>query len=410
MRIRPSKISIKKILIFYVGLGPVFWLGPIEIGYFKALKFLILITLIVFVGLNGVVKKNLTHNNTFVAFVVLLFLTSIFGFLQSSIKSIISVSISYILIFIVSWIFYSYFRKKNQDDILEIFLKATRIVAYISGFIIINHFIQLVDWKYISEGTRSYSHLVKLADTGFSTGRTAWSNGLALYFIVAIYAFFILKKKQFLYYAIMIFTTQVLSGGRGGILISFLIITFYVFSRINFKWILIIILSISTLIITNQEYLKKRFRLNKLEKNDGDALNKFTAGRLGHFSFAFENIGDDFNYVKGNGFLKDENKIDDIDIHFLWLKKMLEGGVIFLSIYVLFIIVFMVRMVNLLRKDSKHLIFIHIFLGGLITTLFEPNAIFGSLQSSLLWWAALSAVESIRISDKTQLKKQKTII
>lgn len=397
------KANIKNTLIMYLGLGPVFWLGPIEYNYFKILKTVIFIILLSLLILDGISKRNLSHNKTFVSFVILLFFSSIFGFLQSSIKGIISTSISYSLIFFVTWIFFIYFKQKRFYEIMEILLKATKLISYLCAFIVVNHFIKIVDWKYITELTASYSSIVKLADTGFSTGRTAWSNGLALYFIVAIYAFLKMKRKEFLYYGAFILTAQILSGGRGGLLISIFIIVMYMASTINLKWGIVIVISLITLVSINKDYLKKRFRFDKLEKSGDDALNKFTAGRLGHFSFAIENIGEDFNYFKGNGFLKEENKINKkTDIHFLWLKKMLEGGVILLTVYVLFVVLYFIRIINLYRKDSNYVLFLHVFIGGLITTLFEPNAIFGSLQSSLIWWASIAAVESIRIRNLRQ--------
>ncbi|RLJ63290.1 hypothetical protein CLV86_1827 [Lacinutrix venerupis] len=394
------KFKIDTILVLYIGLGPVFWIGPIGVPYFKIIKFLLFFFALIWVTLEGVNKQDLKVNNTFLVFISLLFLTSIFGFIQTDVSGIVSVSMSYILLFFVFGVFYQYFKDKSFEDILSIFLKATSIIAYLCIFIIINHVLNIVDWKYISKITESYAHMVKLADTGFSTGRTAWSNSLALYFTIAVYGFFRRKNKTLLLYALIIFIAQILSGGRGGLVISITVFLTYVLSRVNFKVLIVLFITGSVLIYSNQEYLKKRLRFNKLERADDNALDKFTAGRLGHFVFAFKSIGEDFNFIKGNGFLKKENKIDkETDIHFLWLKKLLEGGVFYLSIYVLFVVFFIYRLINLYLKDKKYALFLYVFLAGLITTLFEPNAIFGSLQSSLVWWAVIASSESLRISN-----------
>jgi len=392
-------IGIKSIIILFVGLGPIFWLGPIKTEYFMIIKYSIFGLLLILMFLDQALKKEFKHNITFVTFIVLLVITSIPGLVQSNFSAVIFTYRSFILILLVSWVFYTYFKEKEHDEILEIFFKATKIIGYLSIFIVLNHFFNFVDWKHISEVTESYARLVKLADTGFSTGRTVWSHSLALYFAVAIYATFHHKKKEFLLFAVAIFITQVLSGGRGGLVISILILSTYIISKINLKWALIILTALIIAISLNQEYLKKRFRLDRLEKKDQNAFNKFTAGRLKQVYFAFDKLSEEYNFIKGNGFGEIDNKIGkETDIHVVWLKKLVEGGILYLSIFIVFVILFFIRIINLVRKDKSNILFLHIFLGGMITTLFEPNAIFGSIQSYFIWWAGLAAVESLRIS------------
>lgn len=395
-------ITKKNLLILYLGLGPVFWIGPLELKWFKLFKLILFVILLGFTFYEDYNNKEFKYNKTFLSFVIFLFITSLFGFLQTNVKGIINVSFSYILILLVSWVFYSYFKDKTLSEIEEIFYKSTKIIGFLCGFIVFNHFVPIVDWKHISEITESYSSYVKLADTGFSTGRTAWSNSLALYSTIALYLFFKYKKFNYFLLVLVIITTQVLSGGRGGLLISLLVLLLNLILTLNIKLLLFIAIVTSFTISYNQEYFKKRFRIDRLEKvntKKDENLNKFTAGRLEHFSFAFDAISKDFNYLKGNGFFNENNKIrGKTEIHFLWLKKLLEGGFIYLSVYIIFVLLFLTRLVNLVIKDKNHKLYLIIFLAGLLTTLFEPNAIFGSLQSSLIWWASLAAAESIRVN------------
>lgn len=231
-------------------------------------------------------------------------------------------------------------------------------------------------------------------DIGFNLSRTGWSNGLSLY--VPIGLFFFKDYKKWIPVLLIVYS-QYLCGGRAGLSASLLIIYSYIY-RGKVSWSLffffVILLSVFTFYI---EDFAEVLRIDRIESGvNASTLDDFSANRIVGFRYGIERwlespfFGAGYINVSYEGVI-----LEGMDIHNFWIKMLAEYGIIPIIFYLIFVfqIVRSASQFKLRGKDSR-IVFL-VLVGGLFTTMFEPNAIFGSFQNSAIWWfcAAIVLVE-----------------
>jgi hypothetical protein len=99
----------------------------------------------------------------------------------------------------------------------------------------------------------------------------------------------------------------------------------------------------------------------------------------------------------GNGFGASINLTgQSVDIHNTWLKRLVDGGVLFVApLILLFYSVYVsaVRNIKLRQLGKNHLMmFRTLFFLALLISMGEPNYLVGSFQGEAFFWALVGSI------------------
>ncbi|MGS2722096.1 O-antigen ligase family protein [Paraglaciecola aestuariivivens] len=232
----------------------------------------------------------------------------------------------------------------------------------------------------------------RLYATGFSTSRTQWSGGLVSLGIFMAWCFILTKQKirfVFLIAFLMIFLSQISSGGRGGTLAGLLGVIALLFYYKKYSLIFSGILAAMAFVLSFKERLISHLRFDRLEAG-ANATSDFSSGRLEQYGLAFDLIDTPLKLLFGLGPKGYEtsfvNMGIDFEIHNVWLRLFIEYG-IFVPVFILMF--FFATMWSALKENQNNkeaMGLVIILLAGMFTTLVEPNAIIFSYQNYLCWW------------------------
>lgn len=259
---------------------------------------------------------------------------------------------------------------------------------------------------------------VDLAISGFSGLRTGWSIGTGLYLSAL---FFIIPPNRNFRWVLTILVvlcffqivgSQVAVGGRSGLVMSLAIISVYFWKYMPKSILLIIGLVFFLFVSTHIDYLAEHLRFDRISSssNQTDALNHFSAGRIGTYIFAFEKFFE--SPLTGHGF--GNVQIHGIDIHNLWLRMLAEGGLFLPLLFLLFIYKalkssrFSVQKNDIAGRQLEYDRFILqlIIWSGILASLFEPNTLLGTFQNSCIWWVSLGCLLGPKMIYQTEKNKQ----
>lgn len=371
----------------------------------------------------------------------LVVLASAMGFLASSNADVINVLISYTLVFLMLWGAYAYYGMVVEPNRLLVY--SAVVMAGFCALTVLHFLIGFPAFK-----PPAIYDTASLATAGFGAKRTGWSNGIAL-FVPLSFLLIAAKKKhslvrQTIAYSCPVFIvgSQMVCGGRGGLVASFIalgMITAYVLPRrllVPFIALLVVFSFAGLFIYSSQNNgvdtdvsggLKTHFRLDRLESNREDALDRFSAGRLGQYACAWEHFLN--KPITGHGFTLQDNCMGD-SLHNLWLRLSVQGGVFLVA----FLFVFVFRVVKRLAKnyfllaqkksadleEQKRItvIYLAVIFQGLFISLVEPKALIGSFQATAVWWVVLGfslfqserLMRAWRMAKREQLLGQKNVI
>ena len=147
-----------------------------------------------------------------------------------------------------------------------------------------------------------------------------------LSYLFSIFLFFYLNQKykapiiNFLLVTAVIYC-QLLTGGRGGLYCSLILIFFYFFRKFNFKTISVFILLAITILFYVEPILQTLEDFRGLE-----FLNKSTESRIVQYNFVYENFTKNFWFGSGYYFINTLNT-PFIYIHNYFLNNLLMGGI-----------------------------------------------------------------------------------
>lgn len=393
------------ILAIYIGISPVYWFWKIPVEYIQYFKSVAIISFCIsafFLSLHN--KKFLFPRGVFgILGLLLLILSMTSGFFQSDFDDIYKRFFDIILGFIFMWSVYWYVI--CHGDILRVFVFSNLIIMIFSVLVVMSGVFHFPNWK------SPFLAQFLLSDTGFGGLRTGWSLGLSFFLPTSLMISSLLgwnnKMKQSIMLALSLFTilaSQLVVGGRSGLFSSVVILLVWILIETRFSILWIIVIFILFFYFVNIDWLFVHLRFDRLHDiTSFSDLNQFSANRIyinkealrlifekPFFGYGFSDIG--------IGFIKSGDVV-----HNLWLRVALQTG--FVGFFVLLCIFFyyLFFSINFLFLSYKSdlvdhkikVISLAVFLtilNGLIVSMFEPNAILGTFQTSAMWWASVGTL------------------
>ncbi|WP_176012075.1 O-antigen ligase [Victivallis sp. Marseille-Q1083] len=368
------------LLILSLALAPVLWFG--SFGKIIIVKYL-LISLIGLINIRYIFnKKNTVNNIIFIVFFLLFILLMLRQYgndLNSYVHLIISLLISYLFFLI------GFCKNISINSIKSIYY----IVFLLCSIIICNALFDIPSWRIPNDlyfdiyEQQAYSP--PLYVTGFGIGRTGWSTGLSQF--IGLSLIFFNKPPSGIkgYIKVIILVSpivivQLLSGGRGGIVASWIAILFILFinSKNGLKSIiisLVITCILGYIIWDNQSF----FRLD----NSDISSNRLEQYQIFLTYFQLDNIllGLGVNAYQNMGFV--------YNFHNTWVRLLFETGLWGMGYsFIIFLIIYKAFINNKSLYDKRFFFIFPCLIAGFISSLFEPTPIFTGLTWQFWWFCA----------------------
>lgn len=412
---------ISSIWVMYLGLSPVYWLPFITTQNLYYLKLFLVISAVVFSWVSAMVRQAIRFPSGMlgpVGFMVLI-LSASFAFIQSEPSLLVRRLLDFSLGFIMMWTIYVY--AADEVRTLNIFIMASVIIGGLAALTVTSHYLGIPSWH-----APVLYRSVPLDISGFGSLRTGWSNGLVFFIpYLCVLAYGVLNKSNFrrligISVIFFIVGSQAVVGGRAGLLASLLAIGWLAYKFLP-KIIFISLVGVSvSLAIVYAGLFYEHLRLDRLDAGGSmiSTLDHFSAGRITSYFFAFNEIM--HHPIMGRGF--GNAGIGGHEIHNLWLRMAVEGGV-FLPLAFFYFVVRLLRFsarnikrkalsINgqfseeIMRNYKISVIYSVVIYSGILISMFEPNVLLGSFQNSAIWWAtagALLAHTRTTVKNKTQI-------
>lgn len=379
----------KRIVAFlfqaYLILAPINWLPFIPPLYVNLVKYILVVFLCYFTFLTRGIKVQQYY--FFSIPYLFLILACAMPAIFMSYENIIFNLLDVIFIFLMFWIIKG--SVLSQEELFEIYYK---VAIVIGGIGLLSLLSALSGVSMTSPGPWHDP----FSSSGFGGYRTGWSNSLFLY--VPFLLFYLMqtrdKKKKILCIAALggIVASQMLSGGRSGFVSS--ILAFLIFTKFNIKGILILFLALFvTYQLVSVNTLERFFRASdeQIENKAGEnKLDKISSGRLEGYQSGLKLF--DESPLWGHGFGASTTLTGySIDIHNTWLKRLVDGGVLFVIPLVLLFYNFYksaIKNIKLKGLNRNYLVlFRTLFFLSLFISMGEPNYLIGSFQGEAFFWA-----------------------
>lgn len=248
--------------------------------------------------------------------------------------------------------------------------------------------------------------------TGFGGYRTGWSNSIFL-FVPLIIFYNILRYGKLNWVSIGllfgIMASQFLSGGRAGLICSMVCIAAFSARRVA------IIIPIAILTVVSYYYLPENVITEKLRTapeivargrnvkfiSEDEYLDGLTSYRIVGYRIGIE-LFSRAPFI-GFGFGQSDPLSDKMgygpDIHNVWLKRMIEGGLLllFLVVFLFYNVYKRIRTslqhIQLAFQERKYVFrvfFQTLYFLGLTISMVEPNYLIGSIQGEAIFWISLA--------------------
>jgi hypothetical protein len=371
---------------FYIGISSIYWFPGLSVESLRNFKYIVysLIVLIGILLLPTLRNKNIPKGIFGIWGLLLLPVLYLPSILLSEQEVMSDVFLNCLSFYLFIWLLFILFNNSK----LDLSLISTIIINIIIFFVTLHIAISLF-YSDITIPPQKVSYIT-FQDIGFNLSRTGWSNGLALFIPFC----FLFKNglKRWIFIGLIVYS-QFLSGGRTGLLASLFIIFLYYYMNKALGKIAFIFSIIGLLILNNLNFISEKLRFDRLETGYGDdSLNQFSSDRIVGYKYGLEQWLDFPIFGKG---IKNVN-IEAIafvdEIHNFWIKTIAESGLVVFSFYVVFVYLIFKKIRNIGIKNNIYYLTFLLILAGLIETMFEPNALFGSFQNSAVWWLGVAVI------------------
>lgn len=226
--------------------------------------------------------------------------------------------------------------------------------------------------------------------SGLTFKSTGWSNALAMLIGFILYS---QKDRQHVYtmpLILILWISQLISGGRMGFLMSLLILMFFL-SKKKYGKLIIVLLTVICLGIfwRMSEEIAILFRI-------GDTLTSTSSNRYDQY-LLFPVIIREMGVFYGHGFGGSMMYFGVLEFHNAFIRTLIDFGMVHFLAVVLFTFYPLRKLWRLLirgRVDMVHVI----LLSGILVMLVEPRMIWGNLLPGVIWiyfWRL--CVEEIKI-------------
>ena len=239
---------------------------------------------------------------------------------------------------------------------------------------------------------------------------TAWSMSLALVLPLASLGPTFLKGRRTAGIAIgvaiacALFSSQLVSGGRTGLMCSLLCIPAFMAMR-SARWFALALAAIAlaaAMLALFDSSCGRHLRLERLfvhfaaNEEARPALSSLGTGRIEGYRTAIDRISEKPILGHGWGGLEVEGvHRPSVEIHNLWLKWAAYTGLLAPLYFALLVIAICRKGLQLLKdlegcsvRRKTILALLLIVACGIVATLLQPNALIGSFQYTAIWWAA----------------------
>jgi O-antigen ligase len=384
------KISYDKLygVIFaaYVGMGPIYWIPWVNIKVIELIKTALFFAIIFWPILQGTLVSRFNFpggKKVFLLFFTF-FLISIPSMLQGEQTASFYRLQNTVQIFTFLFACGFLTRKKMAEYVVSL---AVRIFVF---FGILSLVLMLVVPDYVSP----LNDGLNLSQTGLGGSRTGWSPSIALY-IPWLYSGFLISSGYWLWIGgLSMIANQVLVAGRTGMVAALIPFLFYGLLRKNVKVFILVAVGIATisfLAIDNLELL----RLGVGGLNGRAGLDELSTGRTEQYLVALNAISE--RPIMGYGTGELQFKGSSWLIHNIPLKFATEGGIPYaLSVVGLFVIALYRGWKGFGKRDWFVVSAFLTVLSGVITSLFEPGAMYGSFNSAGFWWLCFAICVNTR--------------
>lgn len=380
-RKKPSRFY-ASVLALYLVLSVVNWLPFIDNNLVRFFKYFTY----VFIFLYEVNHFKIRYPSNYLSVIglILILLSMIPGLVLSmDFNALIDIFIPFTVIWILNY------KKEFYYDVLY---RASLTVAIICFLSIFSAFTGIMDFQANGPWFSSFSA------AGFGGYPTGYSNSLFLFIPFIVYKYRIANRKiisKETVIILIIISAQYISGGRAGLLASL----FVIFIGFRASFILKVFLIILIAFAFQSENVQRHFRITNAGKNRYERnLDEISSGRLYLDKYYYE------KFLKrplfGYGFGEKEEMELSLDAHIIWLRNVVDGGLIyFFFLLYFFIEIFKKIRNNFTLKREERKFFYILFFSTLIITFLEPNYLIGSVQGEFVYWFLISLL----------LKRERTI-
>lgn len=405
----PKKLGVTGFLwCLYLGSAPVFWLPGFSASTIQTSKHLLIYLAVGATAAVSIFKRSV-HLPWGIAglsgFGLILVLSIPAVFLSE-----LSIGLSRIVDLLYAATAFSsfFFLTRAGYDVEKILKISAFIISGFAAYSLVGMFGSL-SWRQPAD-----LGFFDVSTAGFGGLRTGWSNGLSLY--IAFSLAWVYSKDSLIKFnrsllaitmAGTIFISQYMVGGRAGLLaslVSLVVLAHYLIPPAN--RVLVYVIFSAVVVAAAGQAVYEHLRIDRLVSNeslDVDTLDHFSANRITTYRFAFKKISE--KPLFGHGF-GNANVVGGSEIHNVWLKHGAEAGLLFLAAELLFVLKFMLPFPRPKRIQSSYVVFsrqarLYAFcwaalLSGLVISMLEPRMLFGSFQTSAIWWCAAGVLVAIQ--------------
>lgn len=394
------------LLSLYLGLAPVYVLPGIEYEHLRLAKGLLLAAALALTLLPPLLAGRLRLPGGLLGplgFLGLLLL-SVPGMAQARELSLVwmfllDIGLGAAFLWCFFWL------ARQGEDVYLILLRGLVIIAAFAAAAVVVVLFRIPDW-----GSPCGEFWRPLYNSGFATARTVWSISLALFLPLAV----LLRQRTRERGALLalalsvaagagILVSQFISGGRGGILASLIVLAGLLLAGAS-RWLAVGLAGVLALIgvalidDTCRSHLQRDPAVQSPEFSGPrivEQLDTFSTDRVTGYITGLEKtavrpfLGHGLGQVRIKGRWK-----PFIEIHNLWLKWAVYCGVLApllfaaMAAWVLWMAWRLLAGEGAAESRAAVAALTLIVVAGLAASMIEPDALIGAFQFTAVWWAA----------------------
>lgn len=363
----------------YIGSGPIYWLPFVEVGALGLLKSA-LFAFVVLVPL--CFKTNFSRlyfpGGVKAFFLLGLFLAlsipgMIFGDPDASIYRLQNTLQILLTVYATGFII----KKKLIENVL------VTAVKIFSAFVVLSFLLILLAPNYVNP----INETLTVASTGLGGSRTGWGPSVAMYFPWVFGGYAIGGVASWLI-GFAIAANVILIAGRTGMLAAFVPFLVWGFVNKNFRSFLTVSVASAVVVLYAMENLDA-MRLGVGGIGSRSALDDLSTGRIEQYAAALSAIMENplFGYGTGELWYAGQSWY----VHNTILRLAVEGGVPYALVVVGMFVLALRRGWRQAKRGSRlGFAALLTILSGIVTSFFEPGAMFGPFHMAAFWWVCFS--------------------
>lgn len=391
------------LLAIYLGTSPVYWFASIPVPVISAIKYVLVMGAVAVIWVRAVRSGKASLPFDLAGPPGFIFALGVMttGFLQSDVQTVASVISDVALAFVFMWTVYLYVR--NGGSAIGVLRLASIVILPLCALVVSAGVLGVPAWE-----SPFLGYPYTIADSGLGGVRTGWSVGVSLFLPICLFTADQLGRTSpfrgmlfALLSVMLIIGSQLVTGGRSGLLASMSVLAVWQLLRPTRRWIWLLPVLAGGLIALDWSWVILRLRVDGLLAGlTYEQLETFSSGRLDVYAAAIEA----FLARPLTGFGFDRLGLSEIPsstiIHNGWLRLGVEAGLPGVLGHFAMVVVFAKRCLfvytNAKRADhpatgleAMGLAIVLVLVALLVCVMFEPYLLFGTFQLKALLFAAV---------------------